>query len=938
MIVAPLNPNVVVVSMIPSGCMKSEFDSNYPIHLNGIISQEEFRQSISNINGAIGSNKCLAILIIIFVVSLLGGIALMIAGPLSATKTSNVVLRLGVFLGIGMGLLIFGMICTFVGCCVMQSQRMKRVRQAIVDESAKYSARSSRPSSWRLHTDTIYTGGYSHDNNQRMASKRSSGSILDFFSKKSKAQAPVLSTEEIPLVDFTILPTSSRGENTEISSATKIYPLIETSNLTNLNNVSENDLEHESQDEVFDTSNISSNTDNPIPLLQPANLVTSCSSDQKELISKCDLSCCNSSNPYHPVREDELALTVVDKRSCQKKWFSDYPWLTFCKVHEKSNLHRDSIYVVNQQGKRSVREQLTLATQQQQEQRRQALIIQISCIMFLLRQGLALRGHSDENSNLIQLLKLRTIDNHFLKQWIDEKNYLSHDIINELCKEIYLTIIRDIVKEISNREWFSLICDETTDQSTRSQLCITIRSVDNNYNVFEDVIGLYEISRQNAPTIVEAILDTLTRCGLDIANCRGQSYDGASNMSGIYGGVSALILKQQGKAMYVHCNAHCLDLAIQDLTSRCTTICSCLSFAKDIIDFIRRSPKRLSIIKETSNQITMPYTTLTPLCPTRWTMRAGSCSSLLENYGLVQETLYTISDEKDSCGIKANAYLILIDTEKVSRIIQGSSCCLQDVLCAAETVINYFIRIGDDNHFNLFYNGVINDSEGLTEKPVLPRQRRPPKRYDSSSRVPDFTTCEEFYHRQYIEALDIVVNMLRVRFTQSNFKLLCDVEKFILNVSNNPVYDPDDLIQEIMEFCDGDIDIQRLKAEVHMIYDFFKSTINTNQMKIKQITKISTICEILNSCNVGKQMFREFDKLIKLHLTLPVSTGSAERAFSTLNRLKTVLRNSMTQSRLNHCLLANIYKEKLDEIDPYQIMSKFIASNTNRQALFGSIV
>ncbi|CAF1228899.1 unnamed protein product [Didymodactylos carnosus] len=195
-----------------------------------------------------------------------------------------------------------------------------------------------------------------------------------------------------------------------------------------------------------------------------------------------------------------------------------------------------------------------------------------------------------------------------------------------------------------------------------------------------------------------------------------------------------------------------------------------------------------------------------------------------------------------------------------------------------------------------------------------------------------------FYYQQYTEALDIVVNMLRVRFTQSNFKLLCDVEKFILNVSNNPVHDLDDLIQGIMEFCDGDIDIQRLKAEVHMIYDFFKSVINTNQMKIKQITKISTICEILNSCNVDKQMFREFDKLIKLCLTLLVTTASAEHAFSTLNRLKTVVRNSMTQSRLNHCLLANIYKEKLDEIDPYQIMSKFIASNSNRQAFFGSIV
>ena len=238
----------------------------------------------------------------------------------------------------------------------------------------------------------------------------------------------------------------------------------------------------------------------------------------------------------------------------------------------------------------------------------------------------------------------------------------------------------------------------------------------------------------------------------------------------------------------------------------------------------------------------------------------------------------------------------------------------------------------------MFYNGVINDSEGLTEKPVLPRQRRPPKRYELNSRVSTFTTCEEFYHHQYIEALHIVVNMLRVRFTQSNFKLLCDVEKFILNVSNNPAHDQDDLIQGIMEFCDCDKDIQRLKAEVHMIYDFLKSVINTNQMKIKQITKISTISETLNSCNVGKLMFREFDKLIKLYLTIPVTTASAERICSTLNRLKTVLRNFMTQSRLNHYLLANIYKEKLDEIDPYQIMSKFIASNSNRQAFFGLIV
>jgi hypothetical protein len=162
-----------------------------------------------------------------------------------------------------------------------------------------------------------------------------------------------------------------------------------------------------------------------------------------------------------------------------------------------------------------------------------------------------------------------------------------------------------------------LICDETCDESTLEQLCVGIRSVSDNYEIFEDVLGLYELFRQNAETIVEAIFDVLTRCGLNIFACRGQSYDRASSMSGIYGGVSALVLKQQSKAFFVHCNAHCLDLAVHDLTDECSTISNCILFAKDIVDFVRRSPKRLAILKEISNQLSMPYSNLTSLCPTR---------------------------------------------------------------------------------------------------------------------------------------------------------------------------------------------------------------------------------------------------------------------------------------------------------------------------------
>ncbi|CAF3555536.1 unnamed protein product, partial [Rotaria socialis] len=785
----------------------------------------------------------------------------------------------------------------------------------------------------------------------------------------------------------------------DASSLIQNAPLVDLLNPSNINDLPENYDESENESEFFGNFDKSPNTNKQISPQQTTNLSLSNRSTQIEIVSsKADMHCCNSSKPYHPVTDDELAFTTIDKRACQKWWFMDHSWLTFLlkkvfchtcrdafereihpnktkfnpayrrfitdgfcdwknarerfKYHESSKIHSDSIYVINQQTKPTVIAQLISRTKRQQEQHRESLLIQISSLIYLLRQGRAFRGHSDIESNLIQLLKLRSTDNNFLKEWINNKKYLSHDIINDLCREIYLFIIRDIVKEISNRKCFSLTWDETCDESTLEQLCFGIRSVNDNYEIFEDVLGLYELSRQNAEAIVEVIFDILTRCRLNISDCRGQSYDGASSMSGIYGGVSALVLKQQFKAFFVHCNAHCLDLAVHDLTNECPTISNCILFAKDIIDFVRLSSKHLSILKEISNQLSMPYSNLASLCPTRWTRRAESYNSLLNNYELVQEALYTLIEEKGGPGIKANGlheqmnkfyfffglklgYLLFSATEKLSRIIQSSSCCLQDVLSSAESVILYFERIRDDINFKSFYTKVLKESKSLTDKLILARHRRPPKRYQSSSDSVEFSSYEEFYRQQYMKSLGIVVNMLQNRFTQKNFKLLCNVEKFIFYAENNSLDDSNDYFQSIMDFYYGDIDVEKLKVEALMIVDFYQSVIKTNQMNIKQITKISTIRKIFNSCEVGKEMFKEYQKLIKLYLTIPVTTATAERTISTLNRLKTAIRSTMTQSCLNLCLLLHIYKEKIDKIDPRQIASKFISSSEKRQHFFG---
>ena len=51
---------------------------------------------------------------------------------------------------------------------------------------------------------------------------------------------------------------------------------------------------------------------------------------------------------------------------------------------------------------------------------------------------------------------------------------------------------------------------------------------------------------------------------VDISNCISQCYDGASVMSGHLSGVRARVADENPSAIYIHCNAHQLNLVLVD--------------------------------------------------------------------------------------------------------------------------------------------------------------------------------------------------------------------------------------------------------------------------------------------------------------------------------------------------------------------------------------
>ena len=65
---------------------------------------------------------------------------------------------------------------------------------------------------------------------------------------------------------------------------------------------------------------------------------------------------------------------------------------------------------------------------------------------------------------------------------------------------------------------------------------------------------------------------------------------------------------------------------------------------------------------------------------------------------------------------------------------------------------------------------------------------------------------------------------------------------------------------------------------------------------------------------------------------MPSTNTSSERSFSAMKRLKTYLRCTMGQSRLNHLMVLNIYKDIVDSMDIISIVNE---ASDHRLHVFG---
>jgi hypothetical protein len=324
---------------------------------------------------------------------------------------------------------------------------------------------------------------------------------------------------------------------------------------------------------------------------------------------------------------------------------------------------------------------------------------------------MAFRRHAeydDDNKNsgnfmsVIKLLaKYDPVLDNLLSMPRGSVKYLSPTIQNELISLLAQCVKEDILADIKSAPFFSIMVDTTQDIAKIDQLSHVIRYVfvenddagkPKRLKVIESFIGYVTVDDQSASGICDTIQDKcLDENQLNLEKLRGQDYDGVASMSGVYSGVQARIALQQPKAVYVHCAAHNLNLALNDAVSDVTEVRNFIGHVEQIYVFFGHSICRWNLLStqyESGSNVTLKR-----LCPTRWSSRYDCLVAIRFRFVDILKTLTRIiltSNKKDEIATavalkkqmeRFDFVFIVVMMTKVLETVNGVSKLLQSPQC-----------------------------------------------------------------------------------------------------------------------------------------------------------------------------------------------------------------------------------------------------------------
>ncbi|XP_065645496.1 uncharacterized protein LOC136075971 [Hydra vulgaris] len=195
--------------------------------------------------------------------------------------------------------------------------------------------------------------------------------------------------------------------------------------------------------------------------------------------------------------------------------------------HEKSKDHFAAVSMIMQY-KKSTRIDFELQKENEKSCKYWTEVLKrvVVVIKFLAERGLAFRAEFDPF--------LREHIQRYGNPGKENVSYLSANICDEFINILGGKVLKQIISEIKDAKYYGNSIDSTPDISHVDQLTLVIRYVLKNRNVVERFLQFIPIEHHDGEYLFNLVVGILQFHGIDIKNCRSQSYYNASNMNGIY--------------------------------------------------------------------------------------------------------------------------------------------------------------------------------------------------------------------------------------------------------------------------------------------------------------------------------------------------------------------------------------------------------------------
>ena len=275
------------------------------------------------------------------------------------------------------------------------------------------------------------------------------------------------------------------------------------------------------------------------------------------------------------------------------------------------------------------------------------------------------------------------------------------------------------------------------------------------------------------------------------------------------------------------------------------------------------------------------------------------------------------------------AYFILKITDNLATKIQDPNLTATEAYEMGMDTIKTLQDQRTDEKFENFINGIIESAEEKgVESPQMPRKRKLTGKMEHyfGGKLPEYSTINEMCQAAYNKAIDTMISNLDTRFNSEGHKRVMSLENLLFKSAKGDDYQKE--LKEVIEKYESDLDKHLLGTQLLTFSAKCK-----NEFKEAKIV-LHDIVELMRK-NGSSGLLSEVCTVLKLILVLPATNAECERCFSALKRIKTYLRNSMSQKRLSDMMVLDVHEEETENLDLIQIANDFSVGNDRRKHDFG---